>query len=175
MNSHLDEQYGLPYYIQLKNILKTRIQSGGIGSNKLPPVRQVAKDFSVSVNTVLRAYNELGREGIVTGAVGRGTFVNISLQELKSHNRQIIMRKIIEHSLEEALSLDFSMEEFQNAVTGYIEEKKAMMEKLQLVFIECNIEQIISSWIPISGGFPSSLRIFETKRGRKFKKRSIAT
>jgi GntR family transcriptional regulator len=142
MNSHLDEQYGLPYYIQLKNILKTRIQSGGIGSNKLPPVRQVAKDFSVSVNTVLRAYNELGREGIVTGAVGRGTFVNISPQELKSHNRQIIMRKIIEHSLEEALSLDFSMEEFQNAVTGYIEEKKAMMEKLQLVFIECNIEQL---------------------------------
>ena len=72
------------------------------------------------MNTVLRAYNELGREGIITSEVGKGTFVNITRQELKSHNRQVLLKKIIEHSLEEALSLEFSMEEFQRVVTDYI-------------------------------------------------------
>jgi GntR family transcriptional regulator len=138
----LEEPYNLPYYLQLKNILKSRIQSGAIKSNKLPPVRQVARDFGVSVNTVLRAYNELGREGIVTSEVGKGTFVNITRQELKSHNRQVLLKKIIEHALEEALSLEFSMEEFQQSVTDYITEKQEMMRNIRLCFIECNIEQL---------------------------------
>jgi DNA-binding transcriptional regulator YhcF (GntR family) len=138
----LEEPYNLPYYLQLKNILKSRIQSGAIISNKLPPVRQSARDFGVSVNTVLRAYNELGREGIVTSEVGKGTFVNITRQELKSHNRQVLLKKIIEHALEEALSLEFSMEEFQRAVTDYITEKQEMMRNIRLCFIECNIEQL---------------------------------
>jgi GntR family transcriptional regulator len=126
----------------LKNILKSRIQSGVIKTSKLPPVRQVARDIGVSVNTVLRAYNELGREGIVTSEVGKGTFVNITRQELNSHNRQVLLKKIIEHSMEEALSLEFSMEEFQRAVADYINEKLEMMEKIKLGFIECNIEQL---------------------------------
>jgi len=138
----LEEPYNLPYYLQLKNILKSRIQSGIIKSNKLPPVRQVARDFGVSVNTVLRAYNELGREGIVTSEVGKGTFVNITRQELQSHNRQVLLQKIIEHSMEEALSLEFSMEEYQRAVTDYINEKLEMMQKIKLCFVECNIEQL---------------------------------
>ncbi len=142
MEFKLGERNNLPYYIQLKNILKTKIQSGVIKTKKLPSVRQVAKDFGVSVNTVLRAYNELGKDGIVTGTVGKGTFVNITSQELKSHNRQNLLKKIIEHSLEESLSLEFSMDEFQNAVTDYIKEKQEMMQKVKLVFVECNIEQL---------------------------------
>ncbi len=77
MNTKLENLKSQPYYIQIKNVLKEKIKSGKISNNRLPSIRQVAKDFSVSVNTVLRAYNELSKEGIVTGSVGRGTYISI--------------------------------------------------------------------------------------------------
>jgi GntR family transcriptional regulator len=131
-----------PYYLQLKHILKGRIQAGEMGDGRLPPIRQVAKEFGVSVNTVLRAYGELGKEGIVSGSVGKGTFLTASNLEMKHHNRQLLLRKIVEHALEEALSQEFSIEEFESAVRKYIDEKLEMMQSIKLAFIECNIEQL---------------------------------
>jgi len=142
MNFKLEKSRGIPYYIQLKNYIKSRIESGAIESGKLPPVRQVARDFGVSVNTVLRAYDELGKEGMVAGSVGKGTFITTTPQELKRQTKQSLLRKIIEHSLEEALSLEFTIEEFRKTVEDYSREKLEMMQKINLSFIECNIEQI---------------------------------
>ena len=142
MELNPSKKYDRPYYLQLKNILKAKIQSGIIKDKKLPSIRQLARDFSVSVNTVLRAYNELSKEGIVSGSVGKGTFITINSQELKIHNRQILLKKIVEHSVEEALSLEFALDEFETAVKEYINEKLEMMQKIRLAFIECNIEQL---------------------------------
>ncbi|HEB09845.1 MAG TPA: GntR family transcriptional regulator [Spirochaetales bacterium] len=142
MDFKLEKRRGLPYYIQLKNYIKSRIESGAVENGKLPPVRQVAHDFGVSVNTVLRAYDELGKEGMVTGAVGKGTFITTTPQELKRQTKHSLLRKIIEHSLEEALSLEFTIEEFQETAEDYIREKLELMQKINLSFIECNIEQI---------------------------------
>jgi GntR family transcriptional regulator len=142
MKHRMDEKHAVPYYMQLKNILKASIQSGEIKSKKLPSVRQVAKEYGVSVNTVLRAYNELGNEGIVTGTVGKGTFVNITPQQLSSYNRRILLKKIIEHALEEALSGEYTIEEFEKAVFEYVSEKREMMQKVGISFVECNIEQL---------------------------------
>lgn len=142
MKHRMDEKHTIPYYMQLKNILKARIQSGEIKSKKLPSVRQVAKEYGVSVNTVLRAYNELGNEGIVTGTVGKGTFVNTTPKQLSSYNRRVLLKKIVEHALEEALSGEYTIEEFEKAVFEYVTEKREMMQKVGISFIECNIEQL---------------------------------
>jgi len=142
MSLSLGKEKGIPYYIQLKNILKDQIQSGDIKTKKLEPIRKVAKKYGVSVNTVLRAYDELGREGILSGSVGRGTFITTTPFELKKQNRKTLLRKTIEHSLEEALSLEFSIEEFEEAVREYIQEKLDAIKNVKVVFIECNIEQL---------------------------------
>ncbi len=142
MEYKLDKNSTVPSYLQLKKILESIIRSGNIQDDRLPTIRQVAKDFDVSVNTVLRAYNELGKEGIVTGIVGRGTFVNSASIELEQHNREIMLEKVIEHSLEEALALDFTIDEFERAAMAYTRKKRVMMQKIRLVFIECNIEQL---------------------------------
>ncbi len=44
----------------------------------LPPVRQLAADLEINLNTVARAYRELERDGLVTTARGRGTVVKAS-------------------------------------------------------------------------------------------------
>ncbi len=142
MEQKLKNNRVLPYYIQLKEILKEQIQSGIIKNKKLPSIRQIARDFGVSVNTALRAYDELGREGIVTGSIGRGTFVSTTPQELNRENRSNLLAKVIEHALEEAFSLEFNIEEFSTAVKDYIKNKIEMLQKIRLGFVECNIEQL---------------------------------
>ena len=151
MENKLDNIKNQPYYIQIKNVLKEKIKSGKINNNRLPSIRQVAKDFGVSVNTVLRAYNELGKEGIVTGSVGRGTYLSLSPKNnttskevfeslspqtvINKENRKDFLSRIIQVSLEEALSLDFSLQEFEKAVEEYVKEKMELMQSIKMIFI----------------------------------------
>jgi GntR family transcriptional regulator len=143
MEAKLEKGGDRPYYVQLKDLLKAKIQSGELKGGRIPPIRQLAREYGVSVNTVLRAYEGLRREGIVCGTVGRGTFITTGPQELQRHNRRVLLAKVIEHALEEALGLEFSIEEFAAAVQDYVGEKMEMLQKVQLAFIECNIEQLL--------------------------------
>jgi len=142
MEKKLEKKPGAPYYLQLKHILKTRIQSGDLREGRIPPIRKLAGEYGVSINTALRAYESLRREGLVAGAVGRGTFVTASTREMQRHNRQGLLRRVVEHALEEALALACSIEEFSEAVAGLVREKRELLRKVRLAFIECNIEQL---------------------------------
>ena len=143
MATKLEKKAGAPYYLQLKNILKNLIHSGNLKEGRIPPIRQLAREYGVSINTALRAYESLRREGLVAGAVGRGTFVTTTAGEMQRHNRQVLLRRVIEHALEEALALACSIEEFSEAVADLVAEKRELMRKVHLAFIECNIEQLL--------------------------------
>jgi DNA-binding transcriptional regulator YhcF (GntR family) len=138
----LVKRRGEPLYTQLKDILIEKIRSGVFRDGKLLPVRQVAETYDVSVNTVLRAYNELQKDGFVIGNVGRGTFIIADQESLKSQNRETLLRNLIKHSLEEAVANDFTMEEYERAVREYINQQKTLFSRVHVVFIECNIEQL---------------------------------
>jgi GntR family transcriptional regulator len=142
MEKKLEKKPGAPYYLQLKDILKTLIQSGDLREGRIPPVRQLAREYGVSINTALRAYESLRREGLVAGAVGRGTFVTTT-GEMQRRNRQGLLRRVVEHALEEALALACSIEEFSEAVSELVAEKRELLRKVRLAFIECNIEQLL--------------------------------
>ncbi len=66
----------LPIYAQIKEQVKTQILSGELIENeRLPSLRQLAKDLKISVLTTTRAYNELEEEGFITSLHGKGFFV----------------------------------------------------------------------------------------------------
>jgi GntR family transcriptional regulator len=138
----LKRRAGIPLYMQIRDLLIEKIQSGKMRENRLPPVRSVAETLGVNPNTVLRAYNELSKEGYVNGAVGKGTFISTSPYDLRKQNRRELLLKAIEHSLEEALSLEFTIDEYEHAVRDYIQDKKEHMHNIRLIFIECNVEQL---------------------------------
>jgi GntR family transcriptional regulator len=143
LEKKLEKRAGAPYYLQLKNILKNLIQSGDLKEGRIPPIRQLAREYGVSINTALRAYESLRREGLTAGAVGRGTFVTAATRQMQNHNRQGLLRRVVEHALEEALALACSIEEFSEAVAEVVREKRALLRKVRLAFIECNIEQLL--------------------------------
>jgi len=72
----LDPNAPEPFGEQLRRGLRRAIAEGDVARGEaLPPVRQLAADLGVNLNTVARAYRDLEREGLVRTARGRGTRV----------------------------------------------------------------------------------------------------
>ncbi|MDI3548622.1 MAG: GntR family transcriptional regulator, N-acetylglucosamine utilization regulator [Halanaerobiales bacterium] len=72
----LNEASRLPLYVQLKELMKEKIEKGEWKINdKIPSERDLEKDYDVSRMTVRKAIIELVNEGILTRKQGKGTFV----------------------------------------------------------------------------------------------------
>ena len=72
----IDERDGRPLYQQLVDEIKTLIARGELAQGtSLPPVRQVAADLGVNLNTVAFAYRRLQKEGLIRVRHGSGAVV----------------------------------------------------------------------------------------------------
>jgi DNA-binding transcriptional MocR family regulator len=66
----------LPKYKAVYQVIASAIASGHLGvGDKLPPRRLLAKNLSVTVDTVSRAFDLLTRQQLVASRVGDGTYV----------------------------------------------------------------------------------------------------
>jgi len=65
-----------PLYVRLAERIEEAIGNGTLpAGTKLPPQRDLAFDIGVTIGTVGRAYSLVRERGLVSGEVGRGTFV----------------------------------------------------------------------------------------------------
>ena len=65
-----------PIYQQVADEIKSLIARGELEEGlTLPPVRQVASDLGVNLNTIAQAYRELKKEGLVRVRHGSGAVV----------------------------------------------------------------------------------------------------
>ncbi|CUH72481.1 putative HTH-type transcriptional regulator YdcR [Thalassovita autumnalis] len=69
-------QSGKSKYKALANAIRDAVANDLLSSgDRLPPVRELAYQMSVTPGTVARAYSVLTEEGVLSAGVGRGTFV----------------------------------------------------------------------------------------------------
>jgi DNA-binding transcriptional MocR family regulator len=69
-------ELGPPRYEQLSDAIERAVRDGRLRSgDRLPPVRQLAKELAISVTTVTAAFNRLSERKIIRAEAGRGTFV----------------------------------------------------------------------------------------------------
>ncbi|NUR51241.1 MAG: GntR family transcriptional regulator [Hamadaea sp.] len=72
----VDTGSAVPVYEQIRAQLATMIETGLLPAGRqLPPVRQLAADLGLAINTAARAYRELEAAGLVTSRVRHGTVV----------------------------------------------------------------------------------------------------
>jgi DNA-binding transcriptional MocR family regulator len=71
-----------PAYLSLADQIARAIQDGRLQAGaRLPTHRRLADDMRLSVQTVSRAYEELIRRGLISGEIGRGSFVQTRRRE----------------------------------------------------------------------------------------------
>jgi GntR family transcriptional regulator len=83
----LDETDRRPFYRQVVDEIKALIAKGELlEGSTLPPVRQVASDLGVNLNTVAFAYRKLQQEGLVQIKHGSGAIVTSRVLGEKSND-----------------------------------------------------------------------------------------
>ena len=76
----IDRHSGVATYVQIVQQTKQALRLGLLEpGDKLPTAREVVEATAINPNTVLKAYRELEREGLVEARRGLGTFVRRSL------------------------------------------------------------------------------------------------
>ena len=120
---HLDTRSGVPAYLQLVQEVKQALRLGLLEvGDQLPTVREVVEQVIINPNTVLKAYRELEREGLVASRPGQGTFIIQTLAatapaSLASLRRSLTrwLRDAHEAGLDEESILALFMTTFRNA------------------------------------------------------------
>jgi GntR family transcriptional regulator len=73
---HLESQSGVAPYLQIVQQVKQALRLDILHvDDQLPTVREAVEKLVINPNTVLKAYRELEREGLITSRPGQGTFV----------------------------------------------------------------------------------------------------
>jgi GntR family transcriptional regulator len=76
----IDRRSGVATYLQIVQQTKQALRLGLLRpGDRLPTAREVVAATAINPNTVLKAYRELEREGLVEARRGLGTFVRRSL------------------------------------------------------------------------------------------------
>ncbi len=72
----VDGRSGVPPYLQIVRQVRQALRMGVLNvGDQLPSVREVVAAVAINPNTVLKAYRDLEREGLVEARAGQGTFV----------------------------------------------------------------------------------------------------
>jgi GntR family transcriptional regulator len=72
----VDPRSGVPIYLQIVEGVSHALEVGALRpEERLPTVRKLAGELAVAPNTVVKAYNELQRAGLIESKPGVGTVV----------------------------------------------------------------------------------------------------
>jgi GntR family transcriptional regulator len=125
----IDPADGVSIYRQIVNQIRYCVASGLLEpGDELPTIRALALQLKVTPNTIVKAYEELEREGVVHKRHGSGTFVSGERTRLADRERRRIIEQRIDTLLTEAHHLGFSLEE----LFKLIHRRKALMSSSRL-------------------------------------------
>ena len=102
----IESASGLPIARQIAEQIRTHCASGTLRpGDRLPSVRQLAKEITVNQNTVLRVYERLTSEGLLERRQGDGTFVADSLPPGRLKVQRELLRGEAERFAKRAIDL----------------------------------------------------------------------
>jgi GntR family transcriptional regulator len=106
-----------PLFEQISFAVKEAVARGELAQGaKLPSVRELAQELSINPNTVVRAYEALERDGVVTRRQGAGCFVTGRASSLNGKERRRQLVDLALRTVTEGYHLGFSAEEIRDAV-----------------------------------------------------------
>jgi GntR family transcriptional regulator len=120
---HITTGSGTPIYRQIVDQVRLAVATGALlPGEAVPSVRSLADRLVVNANTVVKAYAELVRDGVLESHHGLGYFVAAKRQVYSRAERQRRLQQALESFVHEAVFLDFTAEEIRKAVDEKLEE-----------------------------------------------------
>ena len=110
MQIRIDNASNRPVYQQIIDQVKRDIALGRlIKDEKLPTVRQLAKQLTINPNTIAKAYRQLEGEGIIVTKPGSGAFI----ANLDSNLSRTVRKRLLSDEFER-----IAVEAFHMQLTG---------------------------------------------------------
>ena len=105
-----------PIYIQIVDYFKYKIIRQELkSSDKIPSVRETAKELNVNPNTVQRAYAELESCGITMSKRGLGSFVDVDEDKLKALKNDMA-QQLVDDFLNEMYQMNMPKEKLMELI-----------------------------------------------------------
>lgn len=108
----LEPSSAVPIYRQIVDQIRYQIARGVLKpGDQLPSIRELARQLPANLNTVLKAYDLLEREGLVGRRQGEGTFVEGTPSTLKKSERIRQVSAILAQAAAQAIHLGVPADE----------------------------------------------------------------
>lgn len=105
-----------PIFEQLVFQVKGAVARGEIlTGEKLPSVRELAREAAINPNTVVRAYEALERDGVIVRRQGAGCFVTGRTSDLRDEAKERQLESLAERTVTEAYHLGFKAQDVRKA------------------------------------------------------------
>jgi GntR family transcriptional regulator len=114
---------GTPIYRQIIDQVRLATATGALAPGEaMPSVRSLAERLVINANTVVKAYAELVRDGVLESRHGVGFFAAEKRQIYSKSERLRRLRLAVDDFIHEAVFLDFSAEELRKVVAQKLTE-----------------------------------------------------
>ena len=95
MQFHVSPNSGVPLFKQIANQVKAAHLRGTLApGERLPSVRELARELAVNPTTVVKAYEQLERERVIVCRHGQGAFVRGGIEPLRDEERQSLLEHL---------------------------------------------------------------------------------
>jgi GntR family transcriptional regulator len=111
-----------PIFEQIVRRVKEAVAAGEITpGDRLPSVRELARELAINPNTVARAYEALERGSVIVRRQGAGCFVTDRPSPLSAAERRKRLRELARNAVTEAFHLGFDADAVEAAVRSELE------------------------------------------------------
>jgi GntR family transcriptional regulator len=125
MFTRIDSRSPTPLYAQIADRIRVAVAAGDLTSGSdLPSVRALAAKLRVNPATVVQAYRELEREGLVEMRQGAGTFIADIANGTRERERTAAARRFVRQMLTESARLGLSPADLRVALDHELPESK---------------------------------------------------
>lgn len=106
LHLQIDDRSGVPVYRQMMDQIKYYVAGGTLRTgDQLPSIRELASALAVNPTTVVKAYTELERDGVIEMRHGKGAFVADAPAQLPPAAQEQALRRSARHLALEAAQL----------------------------------------------------------------------
>ena len=153
MNETINFESRIPYYIQLMDILKEKVQLGNwVPGDQIPGEQDLCELYGVSRTVVRQALRELELEGVINRRKGKGTFISLpKISEGLAQKLTGFYQDMVERGLKpitKVLHQNVSPSNEKVARFLNIKPGEKVIDILRLRFINEEPIQLVTTYIP---------------------------